>query len=184
MKQIPGILMLFLAFACAARSGAAAMPDGCGEDKAKFDVATRKGQPEPAPPGAGKAQIVFIETLDGCAGCSTPPMRFGGDGEWAGADKGDSYFTVDVLPGVHHLCAAWQGSFGESKKEPRWIEFAAAAGKVYYFEAKVAIVTRLTGVGIDATTETDGTVNFAQLSEDEGKRRVNASALSVSKRKK
>ena len=159
------------------------LPEACGEDKVKFDVTTRNGQPEPAPPEAGKAQIVFIETLDGCPGCSTPAMRFGGDGAWAGANKGNSYFTVDVWPGEHHLCAAWQGSFGESKQEPRWVNFAAAAGKVYYFEAKVTIVTRLTGVGLDSVIEMDGSVTFAQLTDEEGKRRVKKSALSISKRK-
>jgi hypothetical protein len=56
-------------------------------------------------------------------------------------------------------------------------------GKVYYFEAKVTIVTRLTGVGLDSVIEMDGSVTFAQLTDEEGKRRVKKSALSISKRK-
>ena len=184
MKKSLGILLILASFAYAAEAWAATLPDACGDEKAKFDVATKKGQPEPGPPEAGKSQIVFIEAVDECGGCSTPPMRFGGDGDWSGANKGNSYFAVDVIPGEHHLCAALQGSFGVSKQEPRWANFVALPDKVYYFVAKVSIVSRLSGVGIDARIEFDGTVNFVQVSEEEGKRRLKASSLSIWKRKK
>ena len=64
------------------------------------------------------------------------------------------------------------------------MDFAAAAGKVYYFLAKVSIVSRLTGVGIDANLEVNGTYNFVQVSEEEGKRRMNGSPRSVWRLKK
>jgi hypothetical protein len=184
MKRSLAIFLLLASLAYAAQAWAATLPDPCGDDKVKFDVATKKGQPDPAPPAAGNAQIVFIEAVDECGGCTIPPLRFGGEGAWSGANKGNSYFTVDVLPGEHHLCAAWQGTFGVSRQEPRWANFVALPDKVYYFEARVTIVSRLSGVGIDARIEVDGTVNFLQVSEEEGKRRVKASALSISKRKK
>lgn len=183
MKQCLGLLLFFASVAFAAQAWAAAN-DGCGDDKVKFDVVTRKGQPEPAPPAAGNAQVVFIEVADECGGCSLPPIRFGTDGQWSGANRGNSYFAVDVAPGIHHLCAAVQGSIGSSKQDPRWVDFAAAAGKVYYFLAKVSIVSRLTGVGIDANLEVNGTYNFVQVSEEEGKRRMNGSPRSVWRLKK
>jgi len=145
----------------------------------KFDVVTRKGKPDPAPPAAGNAQIVFIETADECGGCSLSPIRFGVDRQWSGANRGSSYFAADVAPGIHHLCAAVQGSIGSSKQEPRWVDFAAAAGKVYYFLATVSIVSRLRGVGIDADLELNGTYDFVQVSEEEGTRRMKASPRSV-----
>ena len=37
-------------------------------------------------------------------------VRIGMDGAWVGADKRDSYFVLDVSPGLHHLCASWQSS--------------------------------------------------------------------------
>ena len=128
---------------------------------------------------------MFIETVDECGGCTTPPLRFGVDGQWLGANRGNSYFAVDVVPGIHHLCALSQGSLGPSKPEVRWVNFAAAADRVYYFVANLSVISRLQGVGLDGTLELQqGAVNFAQVSEEEGKRRMKASPLSVWRRKK
>ena len=51
--------------------------------------------------------------------------------------------------------------------------------------ANLSVISRLQGVGLDATLELQqGAVNFAQVSEEEGKRRMKASPLSVWRRKK
>jgi len=176
------ILCVCLAPSILARGQAEA--DGCGDDKAKFDVKSEKTHAEPAAPAAGQAQIVFIETLGECGGCSSPSMRFGGDGDWPGANKGNSYFAVNTAQGNHRVCASWQGNFGDTKQVPRWIDFAAVAGHVYYFEANVAVTSRLTGVGLDASTELTGVMTFSRVSDDEGRRLVKAYALSVSKPRK
>jgi hypothetical protein len=69
--------------------------------------------------------------------------------------------------------------------EPRWVDFAAAADTVYYFVANLSIISRLSGVGLDATLELQqGSLNFVQVSEEEGKRRMKGSPLSVWRLKK
>jgi hypothetical protein len=157
------------------------LPDACGDDSVKFDVSTQKSQPPPAPPVDGKAQIVFIETLDGCFGCGTPTSRFGMDGAWVGANKGSSYFTMDIAPGEHHLCTDWQSVFGKLKQKVGLTSFTAEAGKVYYYEAKVTMIAHQYGFGPNSSREVDKDLVFGQLSDDEGKYRVKASAVAASK---
>jgi len=105
------------------------LPDACGDDKVSFDVKTVKDQPPPAPPAKGKAQIIFVETMDkeGLIMGGNPTIRFGLDGAWAGANDGNSYFVVEVDPGVHHVCSDWGKKTGEDS-------FTAVAGNVYYWE--------------------------------------------------
>lgn len=185
MKPSLGILFLsaFLVFGTQAR--ATILPDACGSDSVKFDVTTEKNQPVPLPPAAGKAQIVFIETMDktGMIG-GDASTRFGMDGAWVGANKGSSYFTLDVAPGEHHLCAGWQSVFGKLKQMVGQASFTAEAGKVYYFEAKATLHVHQYGTGKDSSSETDRDLVFAQLNDDEGKYRVKAWKLAVSKPKK
>lgn len=155
------------------------LPDACGDDKVSFDVSTEKDQPPPAPPAAGKAQIVFIETLDktwGCFTCGTPSTRFGMDGAWVGATQGKSYFTIDVAPGEHHLCVGWQSVFGHLKEMVGLQSFTAEAGKVYYFEAQATLKVHNYG---ENSHETDRSLDFVQVNEDEGKYRIKASKLST-----
>lgn len=157
------------------------LPDSCGDDSIKFDVHTEKNQPAPAGPAEGKAQIVLIETLDRtwmCLGCGTPSTRFGMDGVWVGANQGNSYFAIDVAPGEHHLCTGWQSVFGHLKQMVGMASFTAEAGKVYYFEAKASLQVHSYG---NNSRETDRSLDFVQVGEDEGRYRVKASALSTFK---
>jgi hypothetical protein len=95
-------LLLCASLVCAVPAHAKTiLPDACGDDSVKLDVTTKKNQPAPAPPEAGKAQIVFSESGGLIA-------RFGMDGSWVGANDRDSYFAVEVAPGEHHLCLSFQ----------------------------------------------------------------------------
>ena len=174
------LLCLSLVFANTALAKTV-LPDACGDDSVKFDVKTQKDQPPPGPPSAGKAQIVFIETLDRtwmCLGCGTPSTRFGVDGNWVGGNQGNSYFAIEVDPGVHHLCTGWQSVFGHLKQMVGLDSFTAEAGKVYYYEAKATLHVHSYG---NNSRETDRSLDFTRLSEDEGKYRVKASELSTFK---
>jgi hypothetical protein len=181
LKMNALFLCLFLITAVQAR--ATVLPDACGDDKIKFEVTTKKGQPAPAGPAEGKAQIVFVETVDKtglsfCIGCDAL-TRIGMDGAWVGANKGNSYFTLDVAPGEHHLCTGWQSVFRGSNKNVGMASFTAEAGKVYYFEAKVGIHSHQYGSGPGSSQETDTDLGFVQVSDDEGKYRVKASKLAT-----
>jgi hypothetical protein len=78
---------------------------GCGDPKIKFDVKTRNSG-SVAKPDPGKATVYFIEDDKNFNSIPKPTTRLGIDGEWAGATHGNSYFSVSVNPGVHHLCAS------------------------------------------------------------------------------
>jgi hypothetical protein len=123
--------------------------DGCGDNKVSFKIRADKNQPEPAPPAAGMAQIVLIERLDKCSGCGAPSIRFGMDGAWVGANKGNSYFTLDVAPGEHLFCAALQSDASEAIRRLGPARLVAEAGNTYYFEVKVTPHHNKTANGAD-----------------------------------
>jgi len=160
-----------LAFAIQAR--ATVLPDACGDDKVKFDVSTQSHQPPPAPPAEGKAQIVFVENENHMIGpFMTATVRFGLDGAWAGANNNNSYFAVDVTPGVHHLCANWQSALPTIKKFVDVASFTAEPGKVYYFAANVKVIP---------TGDNEATYDFSlsPLDDDAGQYRLKAWKLAT-----
>jgi hypothetical protein len=170
MKPGLSALVLCASLACAGRLWATTLPDSCGDNKIKFDVKTEAGQPLPAGPAQGKAEIVFIENQNQMI---TPfhfaTIRFGMDGAWVGANKGDSYFVLTVAPGVHHLCASWQSDLEQLKKNVKLTSFTAEPGQVYYFAGEI-VASRDTFI-----------FNFSELNEDEGKYQVKSFKLSTSK---
>lgn len=170
MKPGLSALALCASLAFGGRVSAGVWPDSCGGDKVKFDVKTEGGQPLPAGPPDGKAEIIFIEKQNQMI---TPfhyaTVRFGMDGTWVGANKGDSYFVLTVAPGVHHLCASWQSDLKGLKKNVKLTSFTAEPGQVYYFAGEI-VASRDTVI-----------FNFSELNEDEGKYQVKVLKLSTSK---
>jgi len=59
------------------------------------------------------------------------------DGAWVGANHNDSYFTISVEPGEHHLCATLQSSFVDNRVE--LAHFRAAAGKTYFYRTRLVM---------------------------------------------
>jgi hypothetical protein len=167
MKRRFSLFLLCVSLACAGSLWATSLPDSCGNEKVKFDVKTEEGQPAAAAPTEGKAQVVFIENENQLIGpFMHATVRFGMDGAWAGANYGNSYFALTLDPGVHHLCAFWEG------KNVEVTSLVAEPGKVYYFAAQVTVESRHSV-----------TFGLSQLNEDEGKYRVKISKLSTSKPK-
>jgi hypothetical protein len=157
------------------------LPDSCGKGEVKFDVEKHKGSPPPAPPAEGKARIVFIETWHRPSyehGNLT--VRFGLDGAWVGAASFDSYFTIDIAPGEHHLCASAQHSFGMPKSMQKdmigMAAFTAEPGKIYYFDFKVEAVY----AGIPGAPGSFSS-SFAKVEDEDGKFLVKSSDLATSK---
>jgi hypothetical protein len=153
MKQAMAVFLFCMLFFLGNNLRAATLPDGCGDDHARFDVKTEKDAPAPAPPQAGKARIVFIGRIDapGCLGCSVFSPRIGVDGSWVGATKGDSYFVLDVDPGVHHVCADWKSLSMSAPEE----------------------------VSGPPTVRTEWALDLKQLSDDKGWERMKNSALAT-----
>jgi hypothetical protein len=149
------------------------LPDACGDDSVKFDVAAKKSPGAPEQPAAGKALIVFAENENQPLGpFMHATIRFGLDGAWAGANNSNSYFTVAVDPGVHHMCASWQSVLHMLSKSVDMASFTAEPGKVYYFAANV----KVTPVG-DSQATYD--FNLSQMDDDAGKYRLKAWKLAT-----
>ncbi len=167
------VCFLCASLACAGQARANTLPDSCGADSVKFDVKTEKSEAAPAGPAEGRAQIVFIENENQVIGpFMHATVRFGMDGAWVGANSGNSYFVLEADPGVHHLCASWQSSLGNTKKDVDATSFTAEPGQVYYFAAQVTV-----------NSETSITFGLSPLNEDEGKYLVKGRNFSTSKPK-
>jgi hypothetical protein len=136
------------------------------------------------------AQIVFVGLVDagpgGCIGCGTFSPRVGIDGSWVGATKGNSYFSVELDPGEHHLCAVWKSLLATKGKNVGVTSFNAEAGKVYYFQVRIREVEG--GVmgpsGGPVSSTYDWVLDLTQLSEDEGRYQMKISALATSRLRK
>jgi hypothetical protein len=154
----------------------AILPDGCGDDSVQFDAKQEKDNPGLPALTEGKALIVFSESMPNEMKVQST-TRFGVDGAWVGATKGDSYFTVIVEPGEHNLCASMQSAPSHMKKTfTQMATLTAEAGKVYYFEAAVNVIGNQ-NFGI-------ASFDFSQLAEKEGKYRVKAWKFATSIPKK
>jgi len=123
-------LMLCLTFAAAAMAKETELPDSCGDPNTKFDVTTQKSTAALPAPDAGKALIVFLEpNEEPCLGCYT--QRFAIDGQWVGATKKHSYFTLQVEAGQHHFC-----STGVMRNTIAIRSFEVKAGGTYFLQAR------------------------------------------------
>lgn len=86
----------------------------------------------------GKARIYFIEETGQTTNWGYPTTRIGIDGNWVGANKKNSYFSVTVEPGQHHLCLALQSAL--ARFAPETIQLAhlnAEAGQTYYYRSRI-----------------------------------------------
>jgi hypothetical protein len=189
MKKIVLPSALFLScLAGTAHASKTILPDACGAGNVKFEIKQQKADAALPLPEDGKALFVFIETLEKSGVIGTPTARFGMDGAWVGATKGNAYFTVSVPPGDHHLCSNWDKKVGMAS-------IKAEAGKTYYFQFKISLIhsggggsgTVMGGpaagqpVMVNNAGHTSvSSSNLDILSDDEGKYRVKASDVSVS----
>jgi hypothetical protein len=164
------------------------LPDACGDVKTKFEISEKKDQPPPAGPEDGKALLVFVGTVPTSHFASLPPIRYGLDGQWAGATKEKSYFAVSVAPGLHHVCAAIRGGMSLHLNNAVPLDVTVEAGKTYYFEAETVVTLgsapMMAGGGAPgpagARSHSSASFSFVPLTEAEGKYRVKAWNLSVS----
>ena len=102
---------------------------GCGADSARFDVKLDKPQRPTPQPEAGNAMVYVFE--DDFARTGFPTTRVGLDGKWTGGNVPGSYLFFSIQPGTHRLCSNWQGTSNIGAA----VDFAAEAGKIYYFHA-------------------------------------------------
>lgn len=130
-------LVVMLLATCAFAQEASNVSMACGPKSTNFDAKRDEFQHALEQPEAGKARIYFIQDIGAvhCLGaCIT--TKIGVDGAWVGADQHNSYFSVSVEPGEHHVCANRQSHFAQANQMIALAHFAAEAGKVYYFRTR------------------------------------------------
>jgi hypothetical protein len=177
------VLILFAASALAQdQTAIAAAESACGPKGVKFGVkpdTTQHPAPQPEP---GKALVYVVEDLGQCAACTghgaflsgvnMALTRVGMDGNWMGANRGNSYLFFAVDPGEHHLCINWQSALEVRSRAFAMANFTAEEGKIYYFRARVF-------PGKD-----DYSFDLDLLNSDQGKFLVASSVFATSHSKK
>jgi uncharacterized protein DUF2846 len=154
------LVMMLLAASAFAQSQSAVAAAACGPQDASFEVKLDKSQHTLAQPDSGKARIYFIQEIGEVScigGCVT--TKIGVDGAWVGANKRNSYFSVSVEPGEHHMCAT-------PGPMTALAHFTAEAGKVYYFRTRVLLEQRL--------------FDFDPIDSDQAKHLIASYPLSIS----
>jgi len=110
----------------------------CGPSNEDWDVTTNDKTHPTAAAEPNRAHIYLIQDDTEYVPHPRPSVRFGIDGQWAGATHSNSYFFVSVDPGEHHLCIRWQGAVGaggQHRESDSVLELSAEAGQDYYFVA-------------------------------------------------
>jgi Protein of unknown function (DUF2846) len=157
------LVMIFLAASAFAQDQSAAAAAACGPKDTDFEVKLDKSKHALAPPEPGKARVYFIQDIGrvSCIGACVK-TKIGMDGTWVGAVRRNSYFSISVEPGEHHMCATPGPVIA-------LVHFTAEAGKVYYFR------TRAFG------GENQSIFDFDPLDSDQGQHLIASYPLSVSR---
>ena len=131
------------------------LPSTCGPDAQSFNVSLDDAKHSLVPPQAGMAILHFVNDDGSGVGGATlgsPTTRYAIDGAWVGANHGESWFSVEVAPGEHHVCTALQSSFFQGVE---LAHFTAEAGKSYFFRTRLF------------AWQTTGLLEFAPIDSDE-----------------
>jgi hypothetical protein len=132
------LVVMLLAVSAFAQKESGTVAAACGPKGAAFDVKRDESQHTFEQPNPGKARVYFVQDIGevGClGGCMT--TKIGLDGAWVGANQHNSYFSVSVEPGEHHVCANQQSHLSRLSRRVAFAHFTAEAGKVYYFRTRV-----------------------------------------------
>jgi hypothetical protein len=137
MRSTLVVIVIFLAASAFGQQDSGAPAAACGPKGAGFAVKLDESQHMLAEPEPGKALVYFVQDVGevNCFGsCLT--TKIGLDGAWVGANQHNSYFSVSVMPGEHHVCANPQSRVGWISRRVGLAHFTAEAGKVYYFRTR------------------------------------------------
>src|ERR1035437_1971183 len=134
--KVAMVALLFAASALAQGPSAVAGV-ACGPESVSFKVKLDDTQHTPSQPEPGKARVYFIHESGAPWQLGYPTSKHGSDGTWVGANHGNSYLSVSVEPGEHHLCVALQTSIYEDRIEMAHV--TAEVGKVYYFRTRLVM---------------------------------------------
>jgi hypothetical protein len=157
MKVFVALLLLSVS-ALAQTSPVPQSDPSCGPPDIDFNVTLDRSKHMEPPPEPGMARVFFIKD-DGDMGDSQHfVLKLGMDGEWIGAFKQNSFMTVSVEPGVHHVCVNVQSKF--SRDVEALAHFKADEGKTYYFRTQFL-------AGLPSAYRNSGLIDLAAIDSDE-----------------
>jgi hypothetical protein len=172
MKTILIVALLASSALAADQSTVAVVESACGPSNIQFDVNTESNQHPAAMAQDGKALVYVVEVFEAPGNqLAKPTTKIGLDGTWVGANKNNSYFSVPIEPGDHHLCMAWQSRLKGYAKMVALSSLSAETGKTYYFRARIVEHDEGRGAWF--------TLDLEPVNNDEGKLLVASSAFST-----
>lgn len=163
------LAMLFTASALA-QNLPASPTAACGSEIGSFKVKLDESQHTLAPPDPGKARVYFIHDAGTRWTAGYPTVKIAVDGTWLGANHGNSYFSVSLDPGEHHVCVALQSSLVAQRME--LAHFTAAAQTFYYYRTRLVLARNVELLQLDP------------IDSDQGKYLIASFPLAISKPKK
>lgn len=174
MKTI--IAVMVLTASALAQGPSVRVASACGPKNVSFDVKLDDSRHTAALPEPGRAMVYFIQDDGPWGKYQHYVLKIGVDGEWVGAYKKNSYFTVDLMPGDHHVCAAVQSTY-PLRNYLALAHFTAEPGKTYYFHTQFFN-------GTSSLYPSPPYVQLDLLDSDEGKYMISIYPLSVWSAKK
>lgn len=130
------LLALLFALSSIAYASSNSLPSACGAKNVGFNVDLQHAQHTLTQPDPGKARVYFVQNLG--AHNYIAQINVGLDGSWVGANRDNSYFSVSVDPGDHHVCENVKSHFRTYGKLVEVAHFTAEPGKIYYFRAQLS----------------------------------------------
>jgi hypothetical protein len=146
----------------------------CGPTEADYTVKRVDDTQIPAQVPPGKALVYIIESMPDYS-IYTKKVNIGMDGAWLGATDSQTHISFTVNPGVHHLCAVYQGEAAPMDPEGQTLllHLNAQAGHTYYINYHAFFLREQPGIAF-----------FAPVDDDEGLLLVQRTQQAISKLKK
>ena len=142
----------------------------CGRDDVSFKVKLDDSQHTLTQPDPGKARVYFPQDAGTNMTLGYPTVKLALDGAWVGANHGNSYFSVSIQTGEHHVCVMLQSSLVAQRVE--LAHFTAEADKVYYYRTRIVMSRSMELLELEP------------IDSDQGRYLIASFPLSVSSHKK
>jgi hypothetical protein len=138
LSAFVAVLVVAFTMSLSAQNQPAPAPAACGDLRVSMAVHLNKSPRRQMQPESGKALVYVIQDAGASGALGTlgyPTTKVGIDGKWVGANKKNSFSSVDVTPGEHHLCVAIQAAFIRNNIE--LAHLTTEAGRVYYYRTRI-----------------------------------------------
>jgi hypothetical protein len=128
------LVIVLFAVSALAQQESVMSSSACGSKSVSFDFKLDESQHVVASPETAKARAYFIQDIGAVNCLGSCSSRIGLDGTWIGANQRNSYFSVSVEPGEHHVCVSLNSRF--APHTVAFAHFSAEVGKTYYFRVR------------------------------------------------